>query len=173
MQNNNFQISIIALLSLGLGISISSGSAIGYPSTGAVSYGANPVFSVGGKVFSGGDGTIVTAPADHDLVIIDAVLTSATGARCKRAHSSSLSLSSGDEVGKILTNSPVYDTYGNGATSDPGSAGTYNLGAGIRVPAGESLAIAVVQDWQYGASCSGSSTDYAVHYLFSGYVAQP
>jgi hypothetical protein len=172
MQTNNFQVSIIALLSLGLGISISSGSAIGYPSTGAVSYGANPVFSVGGKIFSGADGTVVTAPADHDLVITDAVLTSSTGARCKRAHHSNLNLSSGDLVGGMLTNSSVYDTYGNGATSDPGSAGAYHFESGIRVPAGESLDMAVVQRWQYGAGCSGSSSDYAVHYLFSGYKAQ-
>jgi len=82
MQNNHFQICLIALLSLGLGISISSGSAIGYPSTGAVSYAANPVFSVGGYVYHGSTGTVVTAPADHALVITDAVLTSATDERC-------------------------------------------------------------------------------------------
>jgi len=173
MQNNHFQISLIAVLSLGLGMAISSGSAIGYPSSGAVSYGANPVFSVGGGVYSGSDAVVVTAPGDHDLVITDAVLTSNTDARCKRTHRSILTLSSGTTVGRILTNSPVYDTYGNGATSDPGSAGTYRFESGIRVPAGESLSLTVSQRWLYGADCDGSASEYAVYYTFSGYKAQP
>jgi len=67
----------------------------------------------------------------------------------------------------------VYDTFGNGATSDPGSAGAYHFESGIRVPAGETLSMAVFQRWQYGADCDGLATDYAVHYVFSGYEAQP
>jgi hypothetical protein len=172
MQTNHFQISLIALLSLGLGISISSGSAIGYPSTGAVSLGANPVFSVGGAIYHASDDIVVTAPIDQDLVVTDAVLTSSTDTRCKRAHRTTLTLSSGATVGRIQGNSPVYDAYGNGTTSDPGSAGTYHFESGIRIPAGESLTMAVSQRWQYGADCD-SATAYGVYYLFSGYEAQP
>jgi len=76
-------------------------------------------------------------------------------------------------VGRVLTNSPLFDVIGSGAVSDPGSAGAYHFGSGIRVPAGESLEMAVVQRWQYGTDCDGSSSEYAVHYIFSGYKAQP
>ena len=174
MQTSKFQIGLIAALSLCLGLALSSGRAIGYPVSGAVSYAANPVVSFGGGVHHGETLTVLTAPADQDLVLTDAVLVSSTDTRCKRVHRSNLELpASGVLVARFETNSPVLDTYGNGAPADPGSEGAYHFRSGIRVPAGESLTIAVSQTWENGGSCSGSTSSYGVNYTLSGYLAQP
>jgi hypothetical protein len=170
MQTSAFQLGLISALSLGLGVAVSSRAAIGYP-TGAVSYGANPVVSVGGYVYHGATETVISAPADQDLVITDMVLASTTDARCKRVHRSQFNLASGESVASFITNSAISDTY-NGGNSDAGTDGNYHFQSGIRVPAGDALTINVMERWAYGYSCGGSASDYPVHYTISGYLAQ-
>jgi hypothetical protein len=170
MQTSAFQLGLISALSLGLGLAVSSKAAIGYP-TGAVSYGANPVVSVGGYVYQGTPETVISAPIDQDLVITDVVLASTTGTRCKRTHQSQFNLVSGDSVAHFVTNSAISDTY-NGGNSDAGTDGNYHFQSGIRVPAGDAITMTVVERWAYGYSCVGSASDYPVHYTISGYLAQ-
>ena len=47
MQTSRFQLGLIATLAVGLGFSLSSSEAVGYPSGAAVSMGANPVPELG------------------------------------------------------------------------------------------------------------------------------
>ena len=51
---------LVAILALGLGLSLASSRAIGYPAGAAVSMGANPLFAKGGEL-SGGSTTAFTA----------------------------------------------------------------------------------------------------------------
>ena len=69
MQTSRFQIGIIATLAIALGFSLASSEAIGYPAGGAVSLGANPLWSVAGE----GDGSLPSAPSDQDMIITDVV----------------------------------------------------------------------------------------------------
>ena len=50
MHNSSFQIVFVAILAGGLGYSIASGRAQGYPAGAAVSLSSNPVVSAGGIV---------------------------------------------------------------------------------------------------------------------------
>ena len=45
MQTSRFQLALISALSIGLGLSLATTDAVGYPAGSAVSLGANPVFS--------------------------------------------------------------------------------------------------------------------------------
>ena len=171
MSSSAFQLSLVSGLSLALGLALSSKDAVSYPAT-AVSTGNNPVVSFGGEVAGGTEDIVITAPADQDLVITDAILLSTTDSRCKRAHRTDLRLSGGDVLARMVTNSPYIDRHYYGSVADTGSAGFF-LGSGIRVPAGDSLTMEVAQRWAYGENCYGASGDYAVYYTLSGYLAQP
>jgi hypothetical protein len=50
MVTSRFQLGLIATLAVGLGFSLSSSEAIGYPAGPVVSLGANPIVSVGGTI---------------------------------------------------------------------------------------------------------------------------
>ena len=171
VQTSRFQIGLIAILSVAVGTLLSSSLAVGYPSASAVSVGVNPVVSAGGSITAGSTEVAITAPADQDLVITDVILTSFSNLDCKRAHASTLSLSSGDVVAAFETNAAnqmrFYDY-----DSDGGGSVAHQFSSGLRVLAGESLSIDVSQTSGAGPSCSSSSA-YGVRYTLSGYQAQP
>ncbi len=48
MQTSRFQIGLITAMAAGLGATLTSSDAIGYPAGAAISLGANPVWSTGG-----------------------------------------------------------------------------------------------------------------------------
>lgn len=75
MQTSRFQLGLIATLSVGLGFSLSSSEAIGYPAA-AVSMGSNPVWSVGGTPSAT---ETLTAPADQDMIITDVHMSNTDG----------------------------------------------------------------------------------------------
>ena len=76
MVTSRFQLGLIATLAVGLGFSLSSSEAIGYPAGAAVSLGANPVWSSAGRLESGeGSRELVVVAPEKDLVITDVVLT--------------------------------------------------------------------------------------------------
>jgi hypothetical protein len=155
MQTSRFQLGLIATLAVGLGFSLSSSEAIGYPAGAAVSMGANPVWSVGGAV---GDGShvVITAPADQDLVVSDVFF----GPECINCTLRfSLAVPDGTLASYRYRNQ--YYFYG------PGERGfsyrmdepvEQSLRSGLRVPAGDSLTLTV---------------DGTVDYTLSGYYAQP
>ena len=70
MHTSRFQLSLIATLAVGLGFSLSSSQAVGYPAGAAVSLGANPLWSHGG-MSNASSAVIFTAPADKDMVLTD------------------------------------------------------------------------------------------------------
>ena len=168
MQTSRFQIGLIAALSCGLGLALSTTPAIGYPAGSAVSYGSNPIVSSGGLVYEGGTATVLTAPEDQDVIVTDVLLSSGSDSYCLRAHQSTLTLSSGTVVGKFDTSSAWAKQYGDWDSSS-GLSVNHTFGSGLRVPAGESLTLSAGAHWSVG-SCSGS---HGVAYSVSGYQSQP
>jgi hypothetical protein len=163
MQTSRFQLGLMAILALGLGFSLASSQAIGYPAGAAVSMGGNPVVSFGGTRNSTGTDAIGPAPSDQDLVITDISLS---GNGVHSSHNAckwtvSLESETGATLGVFKTWSQVnYSSYsiGNANIFVP-------LQSGVHVPAGESLNLVVAQD-------SGAST-CSIAYTLSGYYAQP
>ena len=171
MQTSRFQLGLMATMALGLGFSLSSSQAIGYPAGAAVSTGTNPVVSSGGTAFvDAGTAVVLTAPPDQDLVLTDVVLTSFSDSSCKRSHHSNLTLDTGEIVAQFETNSAYSQRYYDYASTS-GLSVQHRFGSGLLVPSGQSLRVEVTQTGYFG-SC-GSSSDYGVRYALSGYHAQP
>jgi hypothetical protein len=173
MQTSRFQLGLIAALALGLGFSLSSSDAVGYPAGAAVSLGTNPVFSAGGSVVSGSGATVITAPISQDLILSDVLLASSTNAQCKRSHHSILSID-GTIAGVFETSSSFGAEGYHEVASDGGAMISHSFSAGIRVPAGQTLEIEVSETWSFSkyGSCS-SELSGGVRYTVSGYYAQP
>ena len=154
MQNSRLQLGLITALALCLGYSVASSDAIGYPAGAAVSYGANPVWSVGGNL-SSGDGAIPLVSVDgaHDLVVTD-VYVSLSCTNCAPR----ITLSAGGETLASYRYWQFKD--GGGVTDSVVSPVPVNhaLSSGLRVPAGESLSIQI--------------SSYDADYTLSGYYAQ-
>jgi len=170
MQTSRFQLGLIATLSVGLGLALSSPQAIGYPAGSAVSYGANPVWSVGGVINGDGSADLLTAPADQSLVVTDINLS---------VTSNSSGCSGVVDVG--LGNSGASDLstadlgrFGLGLSRDNYSYTQYDpissthLQSGVKVDPGDTLSL--FADMRWDVYCSGG---IAMNYLISGYYAQP
>jgi hypothetical protein len=145
MQTSRFQLGLIATLAAGLGFSIASSDAIGYPA-GAVSLGTNPVWASGGDLSSGGVG-FIAAPDGQDMVVTDLLIS--TNSTIERAN---LTLEDGTNVGQTIVHG-----YGSSRSS---TTLEHSFTSGIRIPAGTYL--------QINASWGGS-----LDYMFSGYYARP
>ena len=171
MQTSRFQLGLITLLAAGLGHALSSSPAAGYPAGPAVSVGSNPVVSAGGSIVTGESDAVLTAPGDQDLILTDLILTSYSLISCKRTHSNTLVLSSGEVLGHFETSSGNSMRYYDYET-DSGMSIAHSFSAGLRIPAGETLTLSVTETGNYGSSC-GSSSSYGVRYSVSGYLAQP
>ena len=117
MQTSRFQLGLIATLAVGLGFSLASSPAIGYPAGSAVSMGSNPVASRGGTVTSGST-ALFTASSDGPFLITDVVLSQAP---CGSSTDTSTIVIE-DEGGEELA---VYrlasDSDGDGTSDDSGS----------------------------------------------------
>ena len=169
MQTSRFQLGLIAALAAGLGYTLSSSQAVGYPAGVAVSYGSNPVWSAAGRLVDDDAPVLVTVPSDQDLVITDVQLI----------------VGDQDSDFDCITKWTVdlqngADTYGNWALSQfrhysdgdswtPGVVhvdSTYN--SGFVVPAGTPLTLTANK--LYESYCSG---DQFIYYNLSGYFAQP
>ena len=144
MQTSRFQLSLIATLAVGLGFSLSSSQAVGYPAGAAVSLGANPLWSHGG-MSNASSAVIFTAPADKDMVLTDLSLSTGYG------YGARTGLKVGDGiVGEWV----VYGKPGDAYTANPVAL---SMTSGIRIPAGQSLSLTTI----------GVDTSYAM----SGYYA--
>ena len=75
MQTSRFQLGLLATLAVGLGFSLASSSAVGYPAGAAVSMGTNPIWSKGGAVGTLPGEAVITAPAGSDVIVTDVVLS--------------------------------------------------------------------------------------------------
>ena len=143
MVTSRFQLGLIAALAVGLGFSLSSSEAIGYPAGAAVSLGANPSWNSAGEISGSGEETLVTAPVGQDVMVTDLNLSTNYG-----TQQVELVLEDGTLVGKYRVRS--------GASGDVDRSMT----TGIRVSAGETLSV------KY-------SSGYSIFYNVTGYYAQP
>ena len=148
-----YGISAILLSTSALVYAINSAQAI--PSTQTISYGSNPVFSVGG-VISNASSTVITAPADQMMVVTDVVLSMNNNTCTSQVNFTD---SSGTVVSSFKLHSKLRDS-GYGATHAGPSSIQHAFNSGIPVAALDMLTIAE----------SGSC---AVAYTLSGYYARP
>ena len=151
MVTSRFQLGLIATLAVGLGFSLSSSEAIGYPAGAAVSTGTNPLWAVGGNHYPGAAMEIITAPSDQEIVVTDILMTfectSCTPTVILKANDTTISRT-------------VFRHYRSGsgyATTSVPLRHTFS--SGLPVPAGQTLTMEV----------SANSVDYTL----SGYYAQP
>ena len=146
MQTSRFQLGLIATLAVGLGFSLASSEAVGYPAGAAVSMGSNPAWSMG-RDMAYPTHTAVTA-VGGDLVVSDISLSSTYNSWWRMK----MNLSDGTNVA-------------NFSGTDPHTTPLHRtFSAGIRVPEGESLII----EWQ---GAHGADENY--RYTLAGYYAQP
>ena len=137
MQTSRFQLGLIATLAVGLGFSLSSSDAVGYPAGPAVSLGTNPIWNEGGDHYSTTPKPIITAPGEQDVV-----MTYLNIQNLSSNYTFELRLGDGTLLGS-------YVSWNNGAW-DP------DLGVGIRVPAGQTLYL----HWSVTASVWYAASGY-------------
>ncbi len=175
MEHTRFQFGLVTALALGLGFSLASSQAVGYPSS-AVSLGQSPVLASGGTVLKDSTQTVFSA-IDQDIVLTDISLTSSGQAMCKRMHKTTLYLASTSEtVAEFQTNSAggLYHSSG-GFQSSAAQTVQMNYGSGIRIAAGDSLQMYVEETARFGyTECSSSEgSSQGVRFAASGYYSQP
>jgi hypothetical protein len=120
----------------------------GHPMGTVVSTGSNPIVNAAGQLSDHGFVSIMTAPADQDVVITDLVFS----ADHSGAGEPELRLAStGKVVGRYFIFGGSY--HGGGPTH-------IALQTGIKIPAGDSLELDI-------------NTTNDVNYAISGYYAQP
>ena len=165
MQTSRFQLGLIATLAIGLGFSLASSDAVGYPAGAAVSMGSNPVVSVGGLLSGSVTTSPMTAPAGTNLIINGIVLSAFDHYSACSGWSSVVLSVGGSEVGRFV----VGMSKPNGAYTSHESVVVINLPAGIRVPAGQTLNMQSIP--RYYDDCE--SNKIKIEYTLSGYYAQP
>jgi len=69
MQTSRFQLGLIATLAVGLGFSLSSSEAVGYPAGPVVSLGTNPLWSDGGSIGAYETKEVLTVPVGQTFVV--------------------------------------------------------------------------------------------------------
>jgi len=175
MQTSRFQLGLIATLAVGLGFSLSSSEAIGYPAGAAVSLGENPVWSMGNEVTSGTPVELDLEIPDGQVAIISDLVFSTTGveAACPGHVKFHLDTSAGRiasmavEVSSWLTygRSSTHQSYGYATNTTNGPSITpVHFKSGLRVAGGDTLTLETER-----TGCGGTTALYTL----SGYYAQP
>jgi len=158
MITSRFQLGLIATLAVGLGFSLASSQAAGYPAGASVSLGTNPISSRGGDVTST-PVLLFEAGAGGPFIIADVVLTQLACSASTQNSYVTLETAEGDVLAKYNLSS---DTDGDGSADDAGSAGavvTHAYSTGVAVASGTAAYI------KKGGGCS-------VYFSISGYQAQ-
>ena len=176
--DNRFHLSLTVGLAVCLGavatIALSPQDAIGYPAGPTVSAGHNPVVSAGGTTAWNSSVDLFTAPADHDIVITDIVLSGNTDShRCKAQAWVKMDSASGT-LGEFSVGTPVL--YTNSWVASGGETNlVVDLASGLRLPAGETAQLSVsTEGMNYDCDSATSAPNRVrVHYAISGYLAQP
>jgi hypothetical protein len=155
MNNSNLLVTAILFVSLGILLQgFSDAKAQIGPST---SFANNPVVSAAGD----SSGTLFTAPANHQIVITDVVLTASgnNGNSYACISTTTLTTSTGTLLGQFQITADTYqgNSY-NGQTSPSNIVHTF--ASGLPVPTGETVDISI----------TGNCT---VNYTISGYHAHP
>ena len=120
MDSSRFQLVLMATLAVGLGFSLASSQAVGYPAGPAVSLGTNPIWNEGGQHNSLTPKPIITAPGEQDVVM---------------TYLNIQNTASNYKVELRLGDGPLLGTY----RSRHNGVWDSDLGLGVRVPAGQTL----------------------------------
>jgi hypothetical protein len=147
MQTSRFQLGLIATLAVGLGFSLSSSEAVGYPAGAAVSLASNPLVSATGTLSTSAV-EVFASSEDQQLILTDILITKTIGnSDCSGTADRTLRIEtgSGETLALIGVGQPSV------TVSTPG----------IPVPLGESVTIKT-------NVCATS-----LRYLLTGYYAQP
>ena len=145
MQTSRFQLGLIATLAVGLGFSLSSSDAVGYPAGAVVSTGSNPVWNSAGEISAAS--VVVATAAGGDLIITDISISSYGGS----SWGADFRLSDGIKVAAFRGS----DLHTNHMEQQ--------MSTGVRVPEGQSLSL----------EFSGASPRSNFVYSLAGYYAQP
>jgi hypothetical protein len=165
MQTSRFQLGLIATLAVGLGLSLASSDAVGYPAGAAVSMGSNPVVSTGGQLVGSDSAAPLTAPGDSSLVITSVVL-SAFDINPGCMGNSSVVISDGtDDLARFVVG---LGRPGHSSFSNYEPVLVANMPSGIHIPAGATLTVTSTQNQQ--SSCYENTLQ--IEYTVSGYYAQ-
>jgi hypothetical protein len=132
MQTSRFQLGLIATLAVGLGFSLASSHAVGYPAGAAVSMGSNPLWSVGGSPSAT---ETLTAPSDQDMIITDVHFSNTDSGWLR--------------LNMDIAGATVASFVSDSATDRP----QISLQSGIRVPAGETMFMSFIA--YYGLTTVG------------------
>jgi hypothetical protein len=124
MQTSRFQLGLMATLAVGLGLSLASPQAVGYPAGAAVSMGTNPIWTVGGNTSTT---AVISAPEDQDMVITDFILSPGYNT----LGLATLTSSSGTVLGQFYLQS--YNSIDRHVR--------HTFASGIRIPGGESATL--------------------------------
>ncbi len=177
---DRFQFSLTLALAIGFGgllaHTLIGPTAIGYPAGPAVSAGTNPVFSTGGEFsFNPDDGTsstVLTAPADQDLVITDVEFSVSSGHMYCGMRAEVDLYVDGEQVGAYTPMSSMMRFYSSETAFLSANNAQQTLSSGIRIPADSSLVVTATR-YEWGGSYCSSSYTQSVRYTLSGYQAQP
>lgn len=165
MQTSRFQLGLIATLAVGLGFSLASSDAIGYPAGPTISLGTNPLVAKGGTITGTDSASILTAPPDQQVVITD-LIVSAWDQNDGCAGQSNIQLLV-DGVSVASLHGGLYRPSANFSTFS--SVVKLDLQSGIPVGPDQALTIQTNQISQ--SYCSGGFIDF--RYTVTGYYAQP
>jgi hypothetical protein len=179
MLTSRFQLGLIATLAVGLGFSLASSQAEGYPAGAAVSMGTNPVVSAAVTVGASSSSSVITAEGEQDLVVTDVVLSiNSTSSGCWGYVRASFTVEDEDALGRFTVGVPGYghgvegggySAWGEARTNSP-TIVPIHLSSGMRVAAGKTLSIATDAS-AMGSTCR--STQVKLDATVSGYYAQP
>ena len=164
MQNSRSQQLMTAGLAMGLGASLMASTADGYPAPSAVSFGANPIVSVGGSFHGSGlsaTQTAMEASDDHDLVITDVVLG---------VYMNSGSLCGADIRLVAKVDDAVVGRFviPHGDANRGSNGVNVRMASGLNIPKGKALELSL-PDTTF--ACGGDS-NWWVDYTLSGYHAR-
>jgi hypothetical protein len=165
MQTSRFQLGLIATLAVGLGFSLSSSVAVGYPAGAAVSMGTNPLFAKAGDLDGNDTQILLTAPSDQRVVVTDLTVS---------AWDESVSCKGSGKIDLLVDGVPVASLiaglYGPSQSySSYSPVARLELQSGLPVGPDQTLTIQTAQMTE--SSCFSSDIDF--RYTVSGYHAQP
>jgi hypothetical protein len=164
MKIHQFQTVLIVAMSIGLGVSLTSKDAIGYPSAAAISSGVNPVVSTGGSISVDTTTALLEAPSDQDVIVTDyAFDPDIADQTCVSIIRLKFQLAGS---GVVLGQRSMTTHFWGTSRWEQSSIDT-SLESGLRIPAGETLNL--VAESRYVDGCSARGVAFSV----SGYLAQP
>jgi len=161
MQTSRFQIGLIAVMAAGLGYTISSSRADGYPAGAAVGLGSNPLVSFGGSLAPDSAVDLTTVPGGTDLIVTDVVLHLTGENGCKMSGFARLVDDTGRNLGEFgLSRGELHQV----AIVEPSG----HFVSGLPLEAGRTLRMETGRHYD---NCGVSY--WQIRYTVSGYYAQP